>query len=99
MTDTVTQTETSLDLQIPNLWNAKILNDDFTPVDFVITILIDIFKKDEPEAVEMTLRVHEEGAAIVGTYTKDVAETKCRKAMILAEQDGHPLRLIAEPSA
>jgi ATP-dependent Clp protease adaptor protein ClpS len=99
VTDTATQSETSLGLRVPNLWNVKILNDDFTPIDFVIEVLMYIFKKDESEAIDMTLRVHEDGAAIVGTYTKDIAMTKCDKATKLAESEGHPLRLVPEPSA
>lgn len=99
MTDTVTQNETSLELSVPNLWNVKILNDDFTPIDFVIGVLMLVFKKSDAEALEMTLRVHEEGYAIVGTYTKDIAVTKCARATKLAEAEGHPLRLEPEPSA
>jgi ATP-dependent Clp protease adaptor protein ClpS len=99
VTDTVTKTETSLEIRAPSLWKVRILNDDFTPIDFVIALLIDIFKKSEDEAVQMTLTVHEEGSAIVGTYTKDIAVTKVRRALNIAEAEGHPLRLVPEPSA
>lgn len=99
MTDTATQTETSINLTVPNLWNVKILNDDFTPMDFVIGILMHVFKKDSEDALDMTLKVHEDGHAVVGTYTKDIAFTKVNKAIKMAEAEGHPLRLVPEPSA
>lgn len=98
MNDVVTDTDTTISLQTPNLWNVKILNDDFTPIDFVIAILMGVFKKSEVEALEMTLKVHEEGSAIVGTYTKDIAVTKCIKVAKIAESEGHPLRTVPEPS-
>lgn len=99
MPDIATETETRTELQVPNLWNVKILNDDFTPIDFVIAVLIMVFKKTESEALDMTLKVHEQGSAIVGTYTKDIALTKIERATKMAEANGHPLRLVPEPSA
>ena len=99
MTDTATETETLTDLKIPSLWNVKILNDDFSPIEFVIGILVMVFKKSEPEALDMTLKVHEQGSAVAGTYTKDIAFTKIERALKLAESNGHPLRLVPEPSA
>jgi ATP-dependent Clp protease adaptor protein ClpS len=99
MTDTATKSETSLGLRAPSLWNVKILNDDFTPIEFVVAILMDVFRKSEDEAFDMTFAVHHQGSAIVGTYTKDIAVSKIRRATMLAETEGHPLQLNAEPSA
>ena len=98
MSETSIQTENSLSVRAPNLWNVVILNDDFTPIDFVIDILIDIFRKSAEEATELTLRVHEQGKAVVGTYTKDIATTRVSRAIRLAENEQHPLRLIAQAS-
>jgi ATP-dependent Clp protease adaptor protein ClpS len=96
---TNTETETRVDLTLPKLWAVKILNDDFTPIEFVIAILMKVFHKSETEALDMTLSVHTNGQAVIGIYTKDVAVTKCNKAMKLAEAEGHPLRLVPEPTS
>ena len=98
MSDTILQTENSLAVNTPNLWTVTIMNDDFTPMDFVIDILTDIFRKSVDEAMEMTLRVHEEGRAVVGIYTKDIATTRVSRAIRLAEAEQHPLQLIAQAS-
>lgn len=92
-----TETATMTELTVPKMWQVKILNDDFTPMDFVIEILMKVFHKHEVEALEMTLAVHTNGSAVVGVWTKDVAITKVNKAASVAEAEGHPLRLIPEP--
>lgn len=92
------QTENSLAVNTPNLWTVTIMNDDFTPMDFVIDVLTGIFRKSVDEAMEMTLRVHEEGRAVVGIYTKDIATTRVSRAIRLAEAEQHPLQLVAQAS-
>lgn len=92
-----TETATMTELTAPKLWQVKILNDDFTPMDFVIEILMKVFNKDEVEALEMTLAVHTNGSAVVGIWTKDIAITKVNKASAMAEAEAHPLRLLPEP--
>ena len=96
MSEASIQTENSLAVNTPNLWTVTLLNDDFTPMDFVIEILTDIFRKSPEEAMEMTLSVHHEGRAVVGIYTKDIATTRVSRAIRLAEAEQHPLQLIAE---
>lgn len=98
MSQTSTITEEAIQVRTPNLWNVVIMNDDFTPIDFVIDVLISIFRKSPEEATELTMRVHEEGKAIVGTYTKDIATTRVSRAIRLAENESHPLQLVAEAS-
>lgn len=98
MPDTNIEIRTTNDVKTPSLWTVTILNDDYTPMEFVIDVLMNIFRKSEKEAEEMTLTVHQKGAAVVGLYTKDIATTKVDRAMRLAEGSQHPLSLRAEAS-
>jgi ATP-dependent Clp protease adaptor protein ClpS len=95
--DAVTQEFTETDLDFPSLWGAKFINDDYTPMDFVIQILMENFGQNDFDAVAITIDVHKEGQAVVGSYTKDIAETKVMHAMRRAAHDGHPLRIEAVP--
>lgn len=83
-------------LQPPKPWVVILYNDDYTPVDFVIELLMDCFHKSEEEASEITMKVHNEGSSVVSRYTKDVAQTKAALAMTLAASEGHPLRCEAQ---
>lgn len=96
MSSTQTQTDVDTALRIPHLWVCKMLNDDFTPMDFVIELLMSLFNKNPDEAQQLTMEIHLKGSAIVGTYTKDIAVTKARRACERAESMNHPLRTIAE---
>lgn len=90
---TENQTLEDVKITMPSVWVVKILNDNYTPVTFVIELLQIVFNKSEEDAEILTLKVHHEGEAIVGTYTKDVAVTKAQRAMAQAEACGHPLRV------
>ncbi len=68
-------------------------NDDYTPMDFVVDILMGIFHKNEAEANVLMMKVHKEGQATVGTYSYDIACSKQRMSMALAEEEGYPFRL------
>lgn len=72
-------------------------NDDFTPMDFVVDILMTIFRKQRPEAVQLMLSVHHSDKAVAGVYSYDIATSKANKAMALARSEGFPLRLTCEP--
>lgn len=96
-TETVTDTNTDTDLDFPSMWAVRFLNDDYTPMDFVMMILMHHFGQSADDAAAVTLKVHDEGAATVGSYTKDIAVTKATMAEHQARQLGHPLRL--EPIA
>jgi ATP-dependent Clp protease adaptor protein ClpS len=93
--DAVTQDQIDTSLDFPSLWGAKFLNDDYTPMDFVMLVLMSHFAQTEQESFVVMLKVHEEGEAVVGSYTKDIAETKVLHAMRQAAQHGHPLRIEA----
>lgn len=80
----------------PPLWDVIILNDDYTPMPFVVDMLVDYFNKSVSAAHGVMMRVHIEGKAVAGRYTKDVAQTKQEKAESCARQAGHPLKILIE---
>jgi len=83
----------------PRLYRVLLLNDDYTPMDFVVYVLERYFRKSEHEAQMIMLAVHHKGQGVAGVYTRDVAETRVAQVMAHARQEGHPLRLVAEPEA
>jgi len=80
----------------PSMYNVIIHNDDVTTTDFVVYILNTIFRKPLPEAEELMWKVDREGAAVAGTYYKDIAESKCEKAISESRLNGFPLMLTVE---
>ena len=79
-------------LSPPNFYHVIMLNDDFTPMDFVIEVLQSVFGKNPDEAMEIMLTVHHSGAAVCGTYSKDIAETKAYQCNEYAKESQHPLK-------
>jgi ATP-dependent Clp protease adaptor protein ClpS len=77
----------------PKRYKVVFLNDDKTPIDFVIELLTTIFKHSETTAKEITLKVHNEGAAVVGIYTFEIAEQKGVEATNVARAAGFPLQI------
>jgi len=86
-------------IKTPRMFKVIIFNDDFTPHEFVVDLLKDVFKKDAQTATVLTMQVHTGGSAVVGTYTRDIAETKVVCAIDLARAAGHPLVLEANPES
>lgn len=80
----------------PPFFKVVLLNDDFTPMDFVVFILKDIFHKNHEEAVSTMLDVHHKGAGICGVFTRDVAETKSELVVTLARRNEYPLQCLVE---
>ncbi len=76
----------------PKLYKVLLLNDDFTTMEFVIEVLQTFFAKSQEQAVQIMLKVHNEGSAVCGVYTKDIAETKVTQVSAFSTQHGHPLR-------
>jgi ATP-dependent Clp protease adaptor protein ClpS len=72
-------------------------NDNYTTMEFVVTVLMKFFHKTETEATHIMLSVHHKGSGVAGVYTKDVAETKVAQVQSYAKEHGMPLRLTAEP--
>ena len=83
-------------LKKPPLYKVVLLNDDFTPMDFVVFVLKDIFRRTHEEAVGIMLEIHNKGEGICGVYTRDVAETKAELAITVARRHEHPLQCRVE---
>ena|SRR5210317_278140 len=80
----------------PSKYNVLFLNDDQTPMDWVIGLLTDIFKHSRTTAEELTLKIHHEGSACVGTYTFEIAEQKTIESINLSRGQGFPLNVKVE---
>lgn len=83
-------------LKEPGKYKVVVLNDDHTPMDFVIYMFMEIFRHDEPSAVNLTTKIHNEGSAVAGIYTYEVAEQKGIDATNIARENGHPLQIKIE---
>lgn len=77
----------------PSLYDVVLLNDDFTPMDFVVSVLTDIFFMPSAKAVEVMMAVHTKGEGVAGTYSYDIACSKAEKGIAAAREEGYPLRL------
>ena len=77
-------------------YRVLILNDDYTPMEFVVEILMEVFGKGEAEAVHIMLKVHVEGQGLAGVYAFEIAETKVDEVHARARAEGHPLRATME---
>ena len=91
-----TREKTRINIREPKHYKVIMHNDDFTSMEFVVEILMDIFHKNEPEAERLMLMVHNSGKAAVGAYPYDIAMTKVQTAMARARQEGFPFRLTIE---
>ncbi len=80
----------------PSMYKVLLLNDDFTPQEFVVWLLQAIFKKNTEEAFRIMLHVHQNDVGICGVYTYEVAETKVAQVMELARRNQHPLQCTME---
>ena len=89
---TLTRTRTKK----PSMYKVLMLNDDYTPMEFVIDVLQHIFQKNREEATKIMLHVHQKGVGVCGVYTYEVAETKVTQVMDLARQNQHPLQCTIE---
>ncbi len=86
-----------VDVNEPKRYKVFIHNDDFTPMDFVVELLITVFYKSREEAERLMLQVHHSDKAVVGIYSYDIAVSKVRRATSMAREEGHPLRLTYIP--
>ena len=91
-----TSGNTKTRLKEPRQYNVIMINDDFTSMEFVVSILIDIFHKDPISAEAIMMHVHKNGRAIVGTDPYDIALTKTNAAMTRARNEGFPFRMTIE---
>jgi ATP-dependent Clp protease adaptor protein ClpS len=84
-------------LKKPQLYKVLLLNDDYTPMEFVVRVLERFFHKNREEATRIMLQVHQKGMGVCGLYTREVAETKVRQVMLLSAENQHPLQCTMEP--
>lgn len=84
-------------LKKPDMYRVLLINDDYTPMDFVVMLLQSVFRKDHEEATQIMMHVHTKGVGVCGAYTREVAETKVRQVMDLSQQSQHPLQCVMEP--
>ena len=81
----------------PKLWKVILLNDDFTPREFVVVVLKAVFRMNEDEAYNVMITAHRRGACVIAVFTKDVADTKAKEATELGKAKGYPLYFTTEP--
>lgn len=81
----------------PRMYKVLLHNDDFTPVEFVVGLVMHVFRKSQDEAARITMDVHMKGVAVAGVYTREIAETKSLLVRSMAEKSGHPLMSSFEP--
>ena len=95
MSDTIYKTETKEKIKVeePGMYDVVFINDDITPMEFVIRVLQKIFHKSIDEANKLTLQIHNEGKGIVGSFVFEVAEQKGIEATLAARQENFPLQI------
>ena len=82
-------------VKMPRQYQVLIYNDDFTPMEFVVEVLMGIFDKEEPAAVALMMSIHKGSYAVAGIYPRDIAQTKATEAVQWARSEGHPLKVEA----
>jgi ATP-dependent Clp protease adaptor protein ClpS len=80
----------------PRMYQVVLLNDDYTPMEFVVMVLQEYFKHDLETATQIMLKIHHDGRGVCGVYSKDVAATKVELVLAAARRGGHPLQCIME---
>lgn len=80
----------------PSMYKVLLLNDDYTPMEFVVEVLVGIFKKSSEDATRIMLHVHQHGVGVCGVFTYEVAETKVAQVMDAARRAQHPLQCTME---
>lgn len=88
--------DTLTKLKVPSLYKVIILNDNYTPMDFVLQVLEEIFNKTAEEAQTLCMDVHNSGRGVAGIYSKEVAEQKVFEVNTIAKSYRHPLKTISE---
>ena len=84
-------------LKKPMLYRVILVNDDYTPMEFVVLVLQQFFRKGREEAVQIMLNVHTRGSGVCGVFTAEIAETKVRQVLSFSRENKHPLQCTMEP--
>ena len=90
------RSKTKPETQRPPLWKVILLNDDFTPREFVVAVLKAVFRMNEAQAYRVMMTAHQKGACVIAVYTKDVADTKAKEATEMGKSKGYPLFFTTE---
>ena len=90
------RSETDQEVEEPPMYKVMLLNDDYTTMEFVVEVLVYVFKKSSDEAMRIMLNVHRNGVGVCGIYPHEVAETKVETVEALARENGFPLKCIME---
>jgi len=96
-TDTKRKTSVKPKVEKPRLYKVILVNDDYTPREFVIMVLQAVFRTSEDEGYQIMVTAHQKGACVVAVYSRDIAETKAKEAVDLAKQADFPLMFTTEP--
>lgn len=88
--------KTKLNQEPPRVYKVIILNDDYSPMEFVINVIQKVFKKDFDNATKIMLQIHNEGLGVCGIYSLEIAETKMSQVLNLAKESQHPLQCLIE---
>ena len=96
-TNTTTKTKVRTKVERPKLYKVILVNDDYTPREFVVMILKAEFRMSEDQAYKVMLTAHQRGVCVVAVFTRDVAETKATRATDAARAKGYPLLFTTEP--
>tara|TARA_B100000686_G_scaffold350424_1_gene446359 strand:+ start:201 stop:509 length:309 start_codon:yes stop_codon:yes gene_type:complete len=83
-------------IKTPPMFKVILLNDDFTPMDFVVLVLQTFFSKSQEQATQIMLKVHMDGVGVCGVYSRDVSETKVEQVIAFARKYQHPLKCVME---
>ncbi|MEX2616545.1 MAG: ATP-dependent Clp protease adapter ClpS [Alphaproteobacteria bacterium] len=96
-TDTIGRTKAAPKTQRPRLHKVILVNDDFTPREFVVRVLKAVFRMTEEQSYRVMMTAHQRGVCVVAVFTKDVAESKATEAIDMGRRAGHPLMFTTEP--
>jgi ATP-dependent Clp protease adaptor protein ClpS len=91
------RTKTKPKTERPKLYKVILVNDDYTPREFVVQVLKAVFRMNETQAYAVMLTAHRRGACVIAVFTRDVAETKAKEATELGKSQGYPLFFTTEP--
>lgn len=95
--DSVVLERVPLKVKPPQMYQVVMLNDDYTPMEFVVVVIQEFFGKDLETATQIMLKIHLDGRGVCGVYSKDVAATKVDQVREAAHKAGHPLQCVSEP--
>ena len=84
-------------IEQPRLYKVILINDDYTPREFVVMVLMTVFRMNADQAYRVMMTAHRRGACVIAVYTRDVAETKAKEATELGKSKGYPLFFTTEP--